>query len=537
MKKQHITKENLSNAEILFGLEFTNEKREKMLGFLNSFLFNYKKNRKIKLKYDVEPPLYFNPQLPGVNYFIEPKSNNFSKVTNIELPSKIEEVAFYSLTQLSWLLKEQKISSMDLTNIYLQRLKKYNPILECVITFTEDIALKQAEIADNEILEGNYRGPLHGIPYGIKDLFAFPNFPTTWGAEPYKNQVINEKAMIIKRLEQAGAIMIAKLSMGELASDHIWFGGKTKSPWNLEEPAGGSSSGSAAAVSAGLVGFTIGTETWGSIINPSERCGATGLRPTYGRVSRHGVMPLSWTMDKIGPICRTVEDCAIVFNIIHGSDGYDKTVVDMPFNWNVNQSISDIRIGYTKDIFEKVRDSKKYDDETLNIIRKMGVNLIPINLPTISNIALYIIILAEAATFFEELTLTGKDELLVNQSEYGWANEFRSARMIPAVEYLKANRIRRLVMKEMYNIFTNVDVFITPTIDHSNDFWTTTSNFLTNLTGNPAVTVPNGFKENNMPSSITFIGDLYKEAETLRVAKAFQDATEFHKRRPNLFLS
>ncbi len=536
MKKRHITKEILSSAEIIAGLEFSDEKREKMLGFLKVFLSNYIEQRKEILGFNKEPPIYFNPQLPGISYFKEPKQNNYSILTSVELPSNTEEVAFYSLIQLSWLLKEQKISSMELTNMYLQRLKKFNSKLECVITFTENIALEQAEIADKEISEGKYRGLLHGIPYGVKDLFAFPSFPTTWGAEPYKNQIINEKATIIKRLEKAGAIMIAKLSTGELASDHIWFGGKTKSPWNLEKPAGGSSCGPAAAVAAGLVGFAIGTETWGSIINPSERCGVTGLRPTYGRVSRHGAMTLSWTMDKIGPICRTVEDCAIVFNTIYGPDKYDKTIVDIPFNWNVNQRLSDIRIGYTKNLFERERESKKYDDKTLNVLRRLGVNLIPINLPNISNIALYIIILAEAATFFEELTLTGKDELLTNQSEYGWANEFRVARMIPAVEYLKANRIRRLIMEEMLKIFTNTDVFITPTIDHSNNFWSTTSNFLTNLTGHPAVVVPNGFKENNMPSSITFIGDLYKEAETLRVAKAYQDATDFHIRRPNSFL-
>ncbi|MFX1257919.1 MAG: amidase [Promethearchaeota archaeon] len=537
MKRKQITKEILSNAELIAGLEFTEEKREQMLGLLNQFLSNYLEQRKYKLEYNIEPPVYFNPQLTGVNYFKESKQNNFSKLKRVDLPSNIEEVAFYSLTQLSWLIKEKKISSIDLTNLYLQRLKKYNPKLECVITLTEDVALKQAEIADIEISKGKYRGFLHGIPYGVKDLLAFPNFPTTWGAEPYKNQIINEKASIIKRLEKAGAIMIAKLSMGELASDHIWFGGKTKSPWNLERDAGGSSAGSAAAVAAGLVGFAIGTETWGSIIVPSDRCGVTGLRPTYGRVSRNGSMTLSWTMDKIGPICRTVEDCAIVFNAIYGPDEYDKSTIDIPFNWNATQKLVDLRIGYTKKLFEADRESKKYDDETLSVLRSMGVNLIPIDLPDISIGALYIIILAEAATFFDELTLTGKDELLANQSKEGWANSFRVARMIPAVEYLKANRIRRLIIEEMQKIFTKIDIFITPTIDDSNNFWKTKSNFLTNLTGHPAVVVPNGFKEDKMPSSITFIGDLYKEAETLRVAKAFQDATDFHLRRPSLFLS
>ncbi|MFX0063631.1 MAG: amidase [Candidatus Hermodarchaeota archaeon] len=532
--EKKITKEILSSAEIIAGLNFTNEEREQMLKSLNRFLSNYVKSREIKLEYNIEPPLYFNPQLPGTDYSREQNPIQFSKVEKVALPSNLEDIAFYSLSQLAWLLKEQYISSVELTTMYLERLKRFDPILECVITYTEDVAMKQAKQADLEISEGKYRGPLHGIPYGVKDALAYPGLPTTWGATPYKGQIINETATVIKRLEEAGAVMIAKLSMGTLGSDHIWFGGTTKSPWNIKYDAGGSSAGSAAATATGLVAFSIGTETWGSIIHPADKCGVTGLRPTYGRVSRYGVMTLSWTMDKIGPICRTVEDCALVFKVIFGSDGFDKSLVDLPFNWNAYQKLEELRIGYTRSLFEQERPYKEYDVKTLEVLKSLGVNLIPIKLPEISIQALYIIILAEAATFFEELTLTNRDDQLVTPGGKYWAKAFREARMIPAIEYIKANRIRRLILEEMIKIFTRVDVFVTPTIDHTDNFWTTKSNFLTNLTGHPAVVVPNGFKEDNMPTSITFIGDLYKEAEMLRIAKAYQDATEFHLMKPSL---
>ncbi|MHA2366260.1 MAG: amidase [Candidatus Hodarchaeales archaeon] len=336
-----ITKEILSNAEKIIGLNFSDKQREDMIKGVNSFLSNYKKQREIKFNNNNSPPLYFNPQISAIKYDNMKKPIKISKILNVELPSNFEEISFYSITQLAWLLKNQKITSLELTKLYLKRLKKYDPILKCVITLTDEIALKQAEIADKEISNGKYRGTLHGIPYGIKDAFSYPDIPTTWGALPYKNQIINETATVIKRLEDTGAVLLAKLSMGSLGSDHIWFGGKTPSPWNLGYDAGGSSSGSAAATASGLVGFSLGTETWGSIIQPSDHCGVTGLRPTYGRVSRFGVMTLAWSMDKIGPICRTVEDCAIVFSTIYGPDRKDMAIKDIPFNWDGNQPIND----------------------------------------------------------------------------------------------------------------------------------------------------------------------------------------------------
>jgi len=332
---------------------------------------------------------------------------------------------------------------------------------------------------------------------------------------------------IIERLEKAGAIMLAKLSTGRLASDHRWYGGETKSPWNIKEHAGGSSAGSAAAVAAGLVAFSVGSETWGSIIQPCNQCGTTGLRPTFGRVSTYGAMTLSWSLDKVGPICRTVEDCAIVFNAIYGPDKKDQTLVDIPFNWNVKRDISKIRLGYTKSIFYKDKESKNNDNKTLFELETMGFHLIPIELPELSEYVINTITSCDAATFFEELTLNGIEV-------EPWSKEFRNARMIPAIEYIKAHRVRRTLMDKLHQIFTKVDVFITPTIDHTNNFWTTNSNYVTNMTGHPAVVVPNGFKENRMPTSVTFIGDLYKENETLLIAKKYQDSTKFQLQRPKI---
>ncbi|MHA1994140.1 MAG: amidase [Candidatus Hodarchaeales archaeon] len=532
-ENHNLTEEALFHAEKFAGLEFTHKERDMMLPNLWKFVTNYRQLRDVTLISNHDPPLYFNPQLPGQSYGPKQTPIIFTQVDNVEIPSNIEDIAYYSIIELSWLLKNHKIPSIDLTKMYIDRLRRFDPILKCVINFNEELALKQATQMDEELSTGKYRGVLHGIPYGIKDAFAFPKLPTTWGATPYKDQIINKTATVIKRLENAGAVMIAKLSMGELGGDHIWFGGETKSPWNLEEGAGGSSAGSAAATAAGLVGFSVGTETWGSIVQPSDRCGVTGLRPTYGRVSRHGVMALSWTMDKVGPICRTVEDCAIVFNTILGLDGNDQSLVDFSFNWRPNLNPTNFKIGYTKDLFEKQYETRENDQHVMKILRSIGIDLIPTKLPKISISALYTIILAEAATVFDDLTLSNRDDMLIHGK--GWANDFRAARMIPAVEYLKANRMRRLIMQQMSEIFSHIDVVITPTIDHSGDFWQTESNFLSNLTGHPAVVIPTGFKQKQLPSSITLIGGLYKEAEILRVAKAFQDLTNFHLRRPGKF--
>ena len=415
--------------------------------------------------------------------------------------------------------------------MYLGRLEKYGPKLECVITLTEELALEQARRADEEIAAGKYRGPLHGIPWGAKDLLAVKGYKTTWGATPYKDQVIEEDAAVVKRLEEAGAILVAKLTLGALAWGNVWYGGQTRTPWDYEQGSGGSSAGSGATTAAGLVGFAIGTETWGSIVSPSSACGVSGLRPTFGRVSRDGAMVLSWSMDKIGPMCRSVEDCAIVFDAIYGPDGKDLSVIDAPFNWDAGLDIKTLRIGYLEKAFEEEREDqeewKAIDKVTMEKLRAMGLNLVPIELPDLPINALNFILDAEAAAAFDALTRSNRDDLLVRQIKNAWPNAFRKARLVPAVEYIQANRVRTMLMHAMAEILSEIDVYVAPS--HVGD-----NLLLTNLTGHPCVVLPNGFRKDGTPTSISFMGTLFGEAETLAVARAYQDATGFHEKHPTL---
>lgn len=529
-KPQKITKAMIQEAEKLAGLEFTDQERELMLEGVNEFLEKYEKLRSVEIKNSVPPAIHFNPVLPGMNFEKERTPLRASRVKAPKVPANLEEVAFWPVTQLAALLKSRKVSSVKLTEMYLERLKRYDPKLQCVVTLTEELALRQAKQADKEMAAGRYRGPLHGIPWGAKDLLAVQGYKTTWGAMPYKDQVIDETATVVKRLEAAGAVLVAKLTMGALAWGDVWFGGKTKNPWNLEEGSSGSSAGPGSATAAGLVGFAIGTETWGSIVSPSTRCGVTGLRPTFGRVSRHGAMALSWSMDKIGPMCRSVEDCALVFNAIHGPDDQDGTVVDLPFNWDADLDIKKLRIGYVKSAFEKDRENKVWqanDQAALDALRSLGLTLTPIELPDYPVDAMSFILSAEAAAAFEELTLSDRDDLLVRQIKNAWPNVFRQARMIPAVEYVQANRVRTLVMQAMSKLMSEIDVYVVPSFGGNNLL-------LTNLTGHPCVVLPNGFNDKGSPTSISFIGKLFGEAETLAVARAYQDATDFHLKHPAL---
>ncbi len=529
-KTEKINKEILLHAEKVAGLEFTDEERDLMLEGLNDNLESYEKLRRILIDNSVPPAIQFSPLVPGMRVDQRRPYFKMSKQKLHRVPSNLEEFAFLPITKLSQLIKTRKISSTALTKMYLDRLKKYDPKLQCVITLTEDLALKQAAWADKEIAAGKYRGPLHGIPWGAKDLLAAKNYKTTWGAMPYKDQVLDYDATVVERLEQAGAVLVAKLTMGALAWGDVWFGGKTKNPWNIEQGSSGSSAGPAAATAAGLVAFSIGTETYGSIVSPATRCGVTGLRPTFGRVSRFGAMALSWSMDKIGPICRSVEDCALVFDAIYGPDGRDLTIVELPFSWNANFDIRKLRVGYYKTAFEAERknnQAKLNDDAVLDVLRNLGIELIPIELPDYPIDAMNFILNAEAAAAFDELTRTNRDDLLVRQIKNAWPNVFRQSRLIPAVEYIQANRVRTLVMGEMAKLMNEVDVFVTPSYGGN-------VLLLTNLTGHPAVVVPNGFNEEGTPTSVSFIGNLYAESATLSVAKAFQDATDFHLKYPTL---
>jgi Asp-tRNA(Asn)/Glu-tRNA(Gln) amidotransferase A subunit family amidase len=525
-----ITEQTLREAERIAGLEFTDEERRLMLDGLSEYLQNYRKIRQVVLDNSTAPAFQFNPVAAGAKFQTKRLPIKPSRPRPRKVPHDPEQLAFWSVGDLAQLIKTRRISSRELTDMYLGRLKRYDSKLHCVVTFTEQLARRQARQADAEIAAGRYRGPLHGIPWGAKDLLAVKSYRTTWGAMPYKDQSIDIDATVIERLEKAGAVLVAKLSLGELAWGDVWFGGMTCNPWNLQKGSSGSSAGPAAATAAGLVGFAIGSETWGSIVSPCTVCGATGLRPSFGRVSRYGAMALSWTMDKIGPICRTVEDCALVLNAIYGPDGRDNTVVDLPFNWDAGRYLRRLKVGYIKSAFEQDRDDEQWkanDLATLQTLRGLGVNLIEIELPDYPVEALSFILNVEAAAAFDELTRSGRDDLLVRQIENAWPNRFRQARMIPAVEYIQANRVRTLLVEAMQQLMSCVDVYVAPS-------WVGDNLLLTNLTGQPAVVVPNGFNKEGEPTSITFTGRFFGEAELLTVAKAYQDSTGFHLKHPAL---
>jgi Asp-tRNA(Asn)/Glu-tRNA(Gln) amidotransferase A subunit family amidase len=512
----------------LAGLEFTEAERDSMLDDLSYNVENYENIRGVPIDNAVPPSLSFNPVPVGAVFDRESRETVLSSPVDTLVPDDLGGLAFYSVRDLAELIRTRKVTSTQLTKMYIKRLEKHGPTLECVITLTKDLALAQARRADEEIAAGKYRGPLHGIPYGAKDLLAVKDYKTTWGAEPYKDQILDINATVIEKLEEAGAVLVAKLTLGALAWGDVWYGGTTRNPWNLEQGSSGSSAGSSAATAAGLVAFSIGTETWGSIVSPSTRCGATGLRPTYGRVSRTGAMALSWSMDKIGPICRNVEDCALVFDAIRGTDGADQTLVDLPFNYDPNVDLKSLRIGYLKDVFESEYPDSATDAAALAKLRGLGVTLIPISLPDYPIYPMAFVLSAEAAAAFDELTRSNRDDLLVRQIKNAWPNALRSARFIPAVEYIQANRLRYIVIQEMQKMMADIDVYIAPSFGGGNLL-------LTNLTGHPCVVLPNGFNDEGSPVSISFIGRLYGEAHLLVVAKAYQDATGFHNLHPPMF--
>ena len=536
-----ITKDMMHQAEKLIGIELTDAQEALALGGVTRNLDAYETNRKIDVPLDTEPAIAFHPARAKKELYAPKTKFRFGKV---ELPqfNAVEDLAFATVPQLAELLRTRRISSTELTKMYIERLKKYGPKLLCVVTLTEELALKQAAAADAEIKRGKYRGPLHGIPWGAKDLFATKGIKTTWGAEPYRDQVIDYDSTVVERLNEAGAVLVAKLSMGALAQGARWFAGVTRNPWQPEEAqtgSSGSSAGPAAATAGGLVGFSIGTETLGSIVSPSSRCGVTGLRPTYGRVSRYGAMGLSWTMDKIGPMCRGVEDCAAALQAIYGPDGKDITVGDAPFNWNPDTNISTLRIGYLKTEFDgpatppqneqqrtQAEQRRALYKDALAVLEKAGAKLTPIELPKFSAGSLRFILSAEAAAAFDDITRDGRMNQLSGQGPGDWPNTFRTSRFIPAVEYLRAQRARRLLMHEMEKLMSQWDVFVSPAPGSA-------SLLVSNLTGHPAVCVPCGFV-NDLPAAIMFTGGVYDEVSPLRVALAFERATKWHTMHPKM---
>jgi Asp-tRNA(Asn)/Glu-tRNA(Gln) amidotransferase A subunit family amidase len=585
-----ITKEMIENAAAIADVPISDEYKEMMLENLNDQAKGYEEIYKLHIPNSVEPALIFDPVLPGMKFETERKPlrmseprlpKEFANFGKAGMRPNYEALAFASLRELAEMVRTKRVSSMALTEMYLQRLKEYNPTLKFVVTLTEERARAQAKKADAEIAAGKYRGPLHGLPWGAKDLLAVKDYRTTWGAGGFENQMIEEDATVVQRLDEAGAVLVAKLTLGALAQGDVWFGGVTRNPWNTNQGSSGSSAGPASATAAGCVAFSIGSETLGSISSPSTRCGCTGLRPSFGLVPRTGAMALSWSMDKLGPICRTVEDCALVLDAIYGKDGKDRTVQPAAFNWDAKLDWKKLRVGYLKADFEprpeepqatpteepaktpeeqKRRDDqkkrreaarvraaydRKYNDAALAKLRELGVNLLPAELPKSPYDAMVAMLTAEAAAAFDDLTRSGRDKLLTAQKDFDWPNTFRSARFIPAVEYIQAARARRMAMDAVAKVFDDFDVIVAPTQSQQL--------LITNLTGNPAVILPNGLRGSDAPkppsddpgdfrnaggpgtpASLTFLGKLYGEASLLALARAYQEATGFHMQHPKL---
>jgi Asp-tRNA(Asn)/Glu-tRNA(Gln) amidotransferase A subunit family amidase len=572
----------IDEAAFLAGVSITPGQKKDMLAKLNQQLRGIKAVRKLNLRNDVPPAYRFDPLLTA-QYPTEPEpvrtEKAISQAPNIadsEIPKDLERLAYSTVRELGDLLRRQKIKAVDLTEMYLARLKRVNSRLHFLITLTDERAIAQAKEADREIAAGRYRGPLHGIPWGAKDLLAVSHYPTTWGAGGFEQQTIDADATVVKRLDEAGAILVAKLTLGALAMGDKWFGGRTRNPWNPDQGSSGSSAGSASATATGCVAFAIGSETLGSISSPSTRCGTSGYRPTFGFVPRTGAMALAWTMDKLGPICRSVEDCALVMQAIYGPDGSDLNVHAAPFAWDAKFDWHSLKIGYAKSAFEppKTEDTppddaspeelkewedqkedraaararadydRHYDEAAIERLKKMGIDLQPVELPDFPVDSMAQLLTAEAAAAFDDLTLSGRDALLTEQGSEDWPNLFRVSRFYPAVDYIQANRARTELMRAMAELYSKVDVIVVPSSS-------ATQLTITNLTGHPAVIVPNGIRGQDAPKppaidtgdddsiggpgtplSLTFLGNLYQDPKVLAFARAYQNASGFVNLRP-----
>jgi Asp-tRNA(Asn)/Glu-tRNA(Gln) amidotransferase A subunit family amidase len=523
--------ETIRCAEAIAGLSFTYDERRLMVEDLRQQLGSYRAIRSFELPNDVPPAIRFDPLPPGVHLpTLAPGPLPRRPERSVELPTSEEEIAFLSVAELGTLIRTRRLGVEELTRLYLDRIRRLDPLLLSVVTVTEERAIRQARAADAEIAGGGYRGALHGIPWGAKDLLAVAGYPTTWGTEPFRHQHLEEDAAVVKRLDAAGAVLVAKLTLGELAWGDVWFGGVTRNPWNLGQGSSGSSAGPAAATAAGLVAFSIGSETLGSISSPATRTGVTGLRPTFGRVPRTGAMALAWSMDKLGPMCRAAEDCALVLEAIHGPDGLDRTAQELPFSWDPGLALRDLRVGYVPSAFDAPRSvgaTHSFDLAALEALRSLGAEPFTIELPAFPYSDLTIILSAEAAAAFDALTRSGDLDLMRRQERNAWPNVFRAARSIPAIEYINANRIRTLAMTAWAELFEQVDVIVTPT-EAADQL------AATNLTGHPALILPHGFRPDGTPVSLTLLGGLFREHQILAVGAAFQSVTAHHRRRPRL---
>jgi Asp-tRNA(Asn)/Glu-tRNA(Gln) amidotransferase A subunit family amidase len=522
-----LTKSDIQHAAKFMDLKFSDKEIDMMYPDVRDNISDYMKMHSLALDNSVGMSMFQKINLTKHTPQIQLK---WSYDPTIKLPVNKNELAFYSIKQLGSLLRNKSITSTDLTRFFIGRLKQYSDTLQCLISLTEDIALQQAKEADALFKKGIDKGPLQGIPYGLKDLFAVKGTKTTWGAQPYKDQTIDEDAYVYTRLKEAGAVLIGKFTLGALAMGDYWFGGRTKNPWNLERGSSGSSAGSTSATVAGLVPFAIGTETHGSIISPSHTCGATGLRPTFGSISRSGAMTLSWSLDKVGPICRSAEDAATVFAFIHGTDGLDQSAVNESFNYNPSKNIKQLRIGYAANHFNKL-DSSAQEWEVINTLKKMGLTITPMNLPDTDVYKfdmIGIVIGSESASAFDAFTRNDIDDQMTKQTRGDWPNYFRTSRTIPAVEYINANRHRSILMKTFNQAISNFDVIITPSFAGR-------QLSITNLTGHPALCMPIGLTKQGVPNSITFVGNLFKEEDILLLGKYFQEHSSFDDIHPSKF--
>jgi Asp-tRNA(Asn)/Glu-tRNA(Gln) amidotransferase A subunit family amidase len=560
-----VTLAMVTEALKLSGLEVTEAEREGMVRAANQNLSRYEELRAVHIPNDVSPPFHFSAIVPGVTVDKTKRPFRLSPAPVVKRPANLEDVAFWPVRHLAELIRTRQVKSVELTEMYLARLHRYQPKLNFVVTFLDEVGMAQARQADAEIAAGKYKGPLHGIPWGAKDIIAVKGYPTTWGSPAFKDQVFDYDASVVEMLREAGAVLIAKLTTGELAAGDQWFGGRTNSPWDPSQGSSGSSAGPSSATAAGCVAFGIGTETSGSILSPAARCGLTGLRPTFGRISRYGVMALSWTQDRLGPICRHAEDCAIVMQAIAQPDGRDMSVSDVPFNWNAGLDVRKLRVGYIKESFDDITNPvvKENAEKLLATLRTLGIStFIPLAVPSFAtNVAGLGV---ESTAFFDQMAREGK----MKEARGG---RRANGRLIPAVEYLQAQRVRMMMMMKLAEATRDVDVYIvaanlsgggrtgatdpaegppgaaaatppaaeraggpgrggpgpaTPQGPVQRHFT------MANLAGYPAINVPNGFSQSGTPTNVTFYARPFAEAELLALARAYQEAARFHLTHP-----
>ena len=553
---ERITERSLAEAEKLFGLQFSEAERRLILGgpveegeedeegFFARQIENLKSMRSQEMPNSFAPAMTFDPRLPGVSYPDQANSIALYPEEIAALPDNASDIAFASVKQQARWMTTGQITSRELTDIYLERIDKYGELLECFVTVTADVARAQADRADRERATGQVRGPLHGIPYGVKDLLDTKDILTTWGAEPYKDRVAGEDGAVVRLLREAGAVMLGKTTLGALAWGDVWFGGETRNPWNPKEGASGSSAGSGSATAAGLCAFGIGTETLGSIVSPADRNGLSGLRPTYGRVSRAGAMALCWSLDKIGPMCRYTEDTALVLSVLNGFDVMDASSIEMGFSYDGRLAISDLTVGYDPSWFEG-EDVRPTDKTALEALSRLNVTLKEITLPDLPVDEIMAPLAAESAAAFEELTLSGRDDLLRRQIKNAWPNSFREARFYSAVDYVQADRLRRDVMRKTHEFFSQVDVVFGPSFG-------TPMLSLTNFTGQPCLAMRAGFEEitprelfdhpendtdetlHRIPRSVSLWSNLFEEGKLIRVGRALEAELGVVNERPSL---